>query len=89
MLGVQRRIGPDGQPHAVYRERIRLANAGEVMVKRAARHHVVLGMDFKEADVWLGGQNFLKMFRFQAHTGPGRQRQGRYTWRWRQRVKVV
>ena len=53
MLSVERAVRADRETDAVQRDRIELADGFEVTVRRAARAHVVLGVDLEEADVGL------------------------------------
>ena len=50
MIAVERPHRADRQPDAVHRQRIALAQRGELRMRRAAGAHVVLGMDLEESD---------------------------------------
>ena len=52
------------------------ADLGEVVVKGAARHHVVLGVDLEEADIRLRFEDAAKMLGLEAQPAAGRQAGG-------------
>ena len=54
MIFVQRAIGADRESDAVNRERITVADGGEIPVRRPARARVVFRMDLEEADIGRG-----------------------------------
>ncbi len=63
VIAVQRLLSADRQAHAVKRQRIVLADRGQVTMRRTARDHVILGMNFEEADVRTGVEDGARTLR--------------------------
>ncbi|MCY1227464.1 hypothetical protein D9M72_397330 [compost metagenome] len=74
---VQWLVGADGQADTVDGERVVLANPAQIVVEGAAIHHVVLGVDFEEAEVRTGIEHVPVMPGLEPDAGPGRQLAGR------------
>src|SRR5688500_18930433 len=53
-------------------DRIVFADRGQITMWRAAGAHIVLGVDFEEAQRWLLFQNAAVMLGLEADTGAGR-----------------
>src|SRR5215475_4219748 len=51
MILIERPIGADRETDAVERQPVLLANGREIPVRRAARAHLVFGVNFEESDV--------------------------------------
>ncbi len=73
MFAVDRLCGSDRQPDAMDGQGIAIAQCAELRVRRAARTHVVLGMDFDEADRLLAGKNVDEMLRLESDAGAVRE----------------
>ena len=66
MRAVQRSGRADREADAVQRERIAFADRLEPPVRRPARAHVVLGVDFEEAEVRAGLEDGVEMLGLEA-----------------------
>ena len=63
---VEGAVAADRQTDTMQRQRIVLADGGQITVRRAAPAHVIFGMDFEESKFGLGGQNSAVMFGLEA-----------------------
>src|SRR5262245_33352741 len=72
MILIERPIGADRETNAVERKRILLANGRQIAMRRAARAHVVLCMNFEEANVRLRVDNGAVMLGLQPDASPRR-----------------
>ena len=70
---VKGRFAADGQADTMNRQGIVGADTAQVMMERASWHHVILGVNFKEAEIRAGFEDRLEMFRLQAQSAAGRQ----------------
>ena len=52
------------------RQRVLRANQTQVVMKRAAGHHVVFGMHFKKTDIGAGVEHFGEVLVLQPQPGP-------------------
>ena len=66
---VERLLPANGEPDAMNRQGIQLADPGQVVVKRPPIDHVVFGMDFKKAHGGPSLQDLDKMFRLEPYPG--------------------
>src|SRR5262245_15684216 len=74
MLAVEGAGSADRQPDAMQRDGITFADGAEVMVRRPALTHVVLGMNLEPADIWRGVEDRAVMLGLESGAGAGRER---------------
>jgi hypothetical protein len=74
MLAVERPGAPDRQPDAMQRDGIAFADCAEIVVRRPALAHVVLGMNLEPADVGGGVEDCTVMLGLEPGAGAGRER---------------
>src|SRR5216683_7150592 len=77
MCPVERPLAADRQAHAVQRDGIVASHGFEGAMRRSARAHVVLGMNFEEATPLALGANRSQMFVLEAGPGEAADRQRR------------
>ncbi|ODR99207.1 hypothetical protein AUC68_04145 [Methyloceanibacter methanicus] len=74
MAGIERPGAADGQPDAMQRERIPLADGRQIGMGRPAGPHIVLGVDLEPADIRRAIENVAIMLRLKPDSAPRRNR---------------
>ncbi len=74
MIAVERPVGADREPDAVQRQRVALADRGQVAMRRPAGAHVVLRVHLEEAEVGAALEDVAIVLRLQPHARARRDR---------------
>ena len=70
MSDVQRLIRTDGESDAVNRQRIVVANAAQIMMKRAAGDQIVFSVNLEETKIRAGRQDLGEVLGFETKARP-------------------